>query len=318
MKFIKEEIYQACQYYQSAGVSVTKAAKKFNIDRHTLTKYLSFNFDDCIYSPEEHLYIQFTPKEQQALQEYQDGTIENARAIKCKFGFHHDKFHQMCQYAGVQEHNDLRKYHFNRNAFREINTEEGAYILGFITADGYLCESRAELRIKIHARDIDILHKINQYLQSNIPIHYERHNLTGHLLCKLSICSASIVQHLKQYGIHQAKSLKETFYHDIHPTLIRHYIRGLIDGDGFISQKTCHLGLCGSKNVVTNVAMQLAQHMTNPYDVQQKVRQENHSQLYRFELSGQNARDAMRWLYAGSHIHLDRKYNLVQQYINLK
>ena len=71
MKFIKEEIYQALQYQRNNNTSLTKAAEQYGVDRHTLSAYKNFDFSTCIYVPEEHQYIQLTPKELQAVQEYQ-------------------------------------------------------------------------------------------------------------------------------------------------------------------------------------------------------------------------------------------------------
>lgn len=317
MKFIKEEIYQALQYQRTYNTSLTRAAEKYRVGRHTLSAYKDFDFTACVYVPEEHQYIRLTPKERQAVKEYQHGTVPTVAAVKRKFGFRDDKFKKMCQYMGVSTRNDNIKHHFNRDAFRTIQTEGDAYILGFLTADGYICESHLSVRLKIHSRDVDILHKINKHLKGNLPIHESIHKDTKEKLVLLDIASAQIVRNLKQYGLHQAKSLKEPFYQDIPEHLLRHYIRGLIDGDGYISQKTCHIGICGSQDIVQNVAKHLQQVSGVPPENQRNARQEKDTKLYRFELCGEKARAAMRWLYEGSNIHLDRKYNLAKQYINL-
>lgn len=272
MKFIKEEIYQALQYQRTYNTSLTRAAEKYRVDRHTLSAYQNFDFATCIYVPEEQQYIQLTPNELQAVQEYQSGILPTVLAVKQKFGFHTEKFRKMCQYMGVPTRQDNIKYHFNRNAFRSIQTEEDAYILGFITADGYLCEARNALRFKLHARDVDILHKINHYLQSNNPITYHTHAITHNPQCCLEFNDKTIIQNLKQFGLHQAKSLQESFCQTIPQPLMRHYIRGLIDGDGFISKKTCHIGLCGTHDIVYNVAQQIQKHNVVAFDVQRKIR----------------------------------------------
>ena len=320
MKFIKEEIYQALQYQRNNNTSLTKAAKQYGVDRHTLSAYQGFDFSTCIYAQEEHQYIQLTPKELQAVQEYQNGILPTVLSVKQKFGFHSEKFRQMCQYMHVPTRQDNIKYYFNRNAFHSIQTEEDAYILGFLTADGYICESRSSVNLKIHSRDIDILHKINKYLKGDLPIHEAIHQTTKEQLVYLYISSEQIIQNLNQYGLHQAKSLKETFYQGMPEHLLRHYIRGLIDGDGFITKEHGHIGMCGSYDVLLNVSQQIAKHIDVEFEPERKLRCETTNRnkpLWRFELSGPAARAAMRWLYEGSNIHLDRKYNLAKQYVNL-
>lgn len=317
MKFIKEEIYQALQYQRSHNTSLTKAAQQYGIDRHTLASYHDFDFSQCIYDKDNQQYIKFTPNEQAAIDAYKNGTVASAHEVRHKFHLHQDKFQYMCRLVGMQPHNAVYKRTFNRNALHTIQTEQDAYLLGFITADGYLCETHNSVRIRLSERDVDILIKINEYMQSDVPITQTPHSITGNYLCQLDFNDKGFLSNLKQYGLHQAKSLKEIFYQDIPEHLMRHYIRGLIDGDGYISKNTCHIGICGSQDIVQNVAKHLQQVAGVPPEKQRNARQEKDTSLYRFELCGENARAAMRWLYEGSNIHLDRKYNLAKQYINL-
>lgn len=317
MKFIKEDIYDAIQYYRTHNTSLTQAAKQYGVDRHTLALYQSFDFAQCIYDEDNHQYIKFTPNEQAAIDAYRNGTVASAHEVRIKFHIHEDKFRHMCRLLEIQTHNSVYKHTFNRNALHTIQTEQDAYLLGFITADGYLCETHNSVRIRLSERDVDILIKINEYMQSDVPITKNPHSITGNYLCQLDFNDKGFLSNLKQYGLHQAKSLKEIFYQDIPEYLMRHYIRGLIDGDGYISKNTCHVGICGSQDIVQNVAKHLQQVAGVPPEKQRNARQEKDTSLYRFELCGENARAAMRWLYAGSNIHLDRKYNLAKQYINL-
>jgi len=53
-----------------------------------------------------------------------------------------------------------RKYTLNESFFKEINTEEKAYILGFVCADGHIDIITGRLKILLAQKDIDILEKI--------------------------------------------------------------------------------------------------------------------------------------------------------------
>ena len=72
--------------------------------------------------------------------------------------------------------NSNRKHDFNQEFFDIIDTEEKAYILGFIYADG--CNNRhpstGELSIAQMERDIDILLKIKKAMDSTYPISEEK------------------------------------------------------------------------------------------------------------------------------------------------
>lgn len=55
---------------------------------------------------------------------------------------------------------------FNRNYFENIDTEDKAYFLGFIIADGCVTANKC-LVIKISEQDIDVLQKFQKFIGSN-------------------------------------------------------------------------------------------------------------------------------------------------------
>ena len=63
-----------------------------------------------------------------------------------------------------------RKYNVNDNFFDNIDTEEKAYVLGFLFADGCIYKKRSQVYIKLNRKDKCILEKINTALCSNFPI----------------------------------------------------------------------------------------------------------------------------------------------------
>ena len=98
-------------------------------------------------------------------------------------------------------------YDLYENFFDEINTQEKAYIVGFILADG--CVYKNTLSISLKYDDIDILEKINNACGSNRPIR----KIDGDILVqngkeyicsdqyKLVITNKYFVNQLKEKGI---------------------------------------------------------------------------------------------------------------------
>lgn len=118
--------------------------------------------------------------------------------------------------------------------FAEIDTPDRAYFLGFIYADGYLNEKRKFFRIKINARDINILELFAKILygpNKEIPVWKE----AGREVCAISIANPTMVKDLLQWGVHQKKSLTIKFPQYLPKDMIRHFIRGFFDGDGSAS-----------------------------------------------------------------------------------
>ena len=318
MKVVKTSIVNAINYYNSHTESYTQVAKKFNTGRHVLSKYITSDIhtSDLKYIPEKDYYVLFEQKELDAMKEFVDNPTMSYDAISKKYGFKSTTFQRLCEHNNIPYRDRILKCHFNRQALQTIETEEDAYILGFMLADAYVCEQRHAVRIKLHHRDEDILHKINKYFNSDIEIKHEYHNITGNKLSYLYFSSVELIETLKKYGICRNKSLKEVFYHDMPNNLKKHYIRGIIDGDGFITKdpSTPQIGVCGSYDVVKNIVIYLNQTLNLNLDNDNAVKREGTSNLYRFSIRGQKAISVMKFLYEDSKIYLDRKYELAKRF----
>lgn len=125
-----------------------------------------------------------------------------------------------------------RKYKYNREFFKEIDTEEKAYILGFLFADGYNQEGKNCVSIRIDNQDEEILFKIRKALNSNHPItrYGEKENSDFSITCQ------TLSKTLAEKGCVRAKScILEYPLEHISDDLHSHFIRGYFDGDGCIS-----------------------------------------------------------------------------------
>ncbi len=127
-----------------------------------------------------------------------------------------------------------QRHAINQHFFDEIDTEEKAYILGFIAADGNI--SRGCFSIRIAERDEVLLQRIRVALDSGHPIKHtigSGKNKSGRFV-SLSIGNRQICAGLKDKGIHGRKSFTiQAWGGPEH--LMRHYWRGAVDGDGWIT-----------------------------------------------------------------------------------
>lgn len=134
-----------------------------------------------------------------------------------------------------------RKHFFNKNIFKDIDSAEKAYWLGFITADGYVNEDRGVLSIKLNAKDRTHLEKFIKFIDGDENmIKTEYHNITGNELNRVVVNSRTIINDLVKLNIRQCKSSKEQVS-PIPKEYIRDYIRGIWDGDGHIEKKRIDL-----------------------------------------------------------------------------
>jgi hypothetical protein len=132
-----------------------------------------------------------------------------------------------------------RRYNVNHNYFDVIDTEEKAYWLGFLYADGYIRERKSgkSLEMKLSTKDKHHLERFRDSIESNHKIidgfnnvKYKGGVSSSHM-SSLAMFSLQLVESIKTQGVHSRK----TFTIErpkINNNLIRHFIRGYFDGDG--------------------------------------------------------------------------------------
>lgn len=141
------------------------------------------------------------------------------------------------------------KYKLDARYFDNINTEDKAYFLGLIAADGCVTQDN-KFSISLQEQDKYIIELFQTFISSNHPIKYIDYKSKGknysnqYCLCfsnKHMCCS------LKQYGIIPNKSIYGYFPQVmIDSPFLRHFIRGYLDGDGCISKSEKRIRLIGT------------------------------------------------------------------------
>ena len=146
-----------------------------------------------------------------------------------------------------------RKYTLNDSYFDEITTQEQAYWLGFIAADGgvVINAKTYALRFELAECDAEQVQLFAQAMGSDKPL-WHRRGCAG-----ISLDSWRLVESLGRIGITQRKSATVQPW-DGPADLMPHYWRGLFDGDGSIyrvgSRTDWCLNICGSSACVEGFA----------------------------------------------------------------
>lgn len=135
-----------------------------------------------------------------------------------------------------------KRYSVNSEYFKDINTEEKAYWLGFLYADGYVrmkYDRSGELKLKLGRKDKEHIELFKKCLESTHPIKdLESIVVVNEVVHKSDVSSVSIynteiVQDLYRHGCTNAKTFTIEFP-ELREDLIRHFIRGYFDGDGHV------------------------------------------------------------------------------------
>ena len=156
-------------------------------------------------------------------------------------------------------------------------------------ADGcvYASENRVEITLK--GSDIQHLHKFAKFLKTTKNNFVKYYNATlkrPHSRCRVVFRSTKMHNALKEKGCVPNKSLILKFPDSVifsNKDLIRHFIRGYIDGDGClcITQNKCILSILGTKEFLLDLSKYLP--LTKEYPIY-KQRKNSSSNVYVFQL----------------------------------
>jgi hypothetical protein len=203
-----------------------------------------------------------------------------------------------------------RKSKVNDELFDNIDTEEKAYWLGFLYADGNVYTSSEKYRvvnrieIGLSIKDKTHLYKFIDFLEGDISMLKLRQKTNA---CRVSFSSKYMVNALIDKGCIQKKSLVLVFPNSeiIPDEFIFHFIRGYFDGDGSISVKNCQLqvSLLGTYEFLNKVCTVLN---INPNHAIRKDKRHS-GNTYSIYFSAEKARLLGVLMYKNSTIFLDRK-----------
>lgn len=135
------------------------------------------------------------------------------------------------------------KYNFDESIFDNIDEEWKAYFLGWIITDGNLYKKAKKNTISLCITESDkyILDYFNcKIFNCKKPLNYRKARLkkgTTYLckpLWRFQIDSKESIEKFEKLGIVENKSLIVEFPSYLNDELLRHFIRGVFEGDGYI------------------------------------------------------------------------------------
>src|SRR5574343_198664 len=197
--------------------------------------------------------------------------------------------------------------------FSNIDSEDKAYFLGLLFADGNVSKKGYDIKLGLKDNDRDILEKFSQSIFGYVKITTDEYGNKGNYFSVVYIYSKQIKKDLIKYGCGPNKTFKIRFPNWMDNHLKRHFIRGYLDGDGciylgkdktvinFTSNKWFLIGL--QKYIKSELNIDFYIHL---YKKNLKIGDLRVSAL-------ENGKIFLDWLYKDSNLYLNRKY---QKYIN--
>lgn len=220
-----------------------------------------------------------------------------------------------------------RKYTLNENYFDNIQTEEQAYWLGFLYADGYTNTPRGRVRLGLKKSDEEHLEKFKVALGCDSPVKYSKKEMGDrtYYTAFVEVCSRHLCNTLEDLGCGHRKGDKLKYpCSEILPTeLTIPFIRGYFDGDGSVSTAGVYkptdyqrykMSFAGTPSMLVGIRKAL--------DIEHLALEERGSHSVLGVCGNKQVSEKLRRLYEDSSVHLDRKHKLspgvIKYYKNYK
>lgn len=209
-----------------------------------------------------------------------------------------------------------RIYNIDHKYFNIIN-ERSAYYLGLLYADGSNDTEKSYIRLGLQERDRDILDKFKIDIQSDKPLYFVKSKSEKvRNTYILSISSREMSNRLEQLGCHKNKmyTLKFPTEEQVPEKYIRHFLRGMWDGDGSSSlhidnknKMRMTTSLTGTFDICNNISKTIRKYLDVSSSIHAKP---TGNGVHTIFISGPIAGyKFFRWLYKDSDLWLERKYN---------
>jgi hypothetical protein len=302
-KLSLEQEHSIIALYQQ-GYSATKIAPMYGICNQTVCDILERHGIKRRSAAQHAL----TPeKEHEIIGLYQQGN--SSEKIAPIYGVNGQTVLNILERHGIhrRERNKLpRLYNLNICAFDTIDTEEAAYWLGFIAADGSV-KREGVLRIGLAECDRGHLLKFTQWISPDRPI-YEMVNNHGKPTVHIEIGSTHLCNALAIHGLTPRKTYTLKHLPDLLPDMMLHFLRGYFDGDGYINTTRYMIGI-GSYN--KEFVEEIQDFLIQETGVKRVTL--IRSGTWRYNKSGKREISTiLSYMYKTARVYLDRKYKLAQ------
>lgn len=191
----------------------------------------------------------------------------------------------------------------NTSFFKIIDTENKAYWLGFMMADGYNDEKTGKIELALSEIDLVHLELFKETLNSGSKI-TEKIIQNKYKAFRLSLSSIEMSMDLASHGCIKNKSLKLEFPNTIPQELLHHFIRGYFDGDGcmYISSSnifSCCFSILGTEGFLNKIVDNMNLHHN---------KKEKKGNVYSIRYGGrQQCLKIKDYLYKDATVYLKRK-----------
>ncbi len=240
-----------------------------------------------------------------------------------KYGIKRQTLAKHLKERNIEIINQQNRCQVDENIFNIIDTEEKAYWLGFLYADGNISSIGNRLELNLALKDLDHMIKFKNFLKYDGDIRLETNKGLGTDICRFSVRNKNIWNQLNSKGCIPCKSLILQFPNlsiFTKKVLVYDFIRGYVDGDGSLGIYTTknsskpELSILGTESFlktlqeVLNIKGYIRNKSTKNYE----------NKAFEIKFSSLSARKVAHLLYNNATIYLTRKYNIYKLFCQLE
>lgn len=269
-----------------------------------------------------------TLEEKQELSKlYQEGMTTRELCIKFSYGVNNrhpiiNALRELNIPIRLDNETHAKRYNIDDTYFERVDTEDKAYFLGLLYADGYNGEEFNAIRLMLAEDDKYILETFKTYLKTTKPLRfYNRSKLNPKWknCFALDIENKKMSQDLAKLNCVQKKSFIVTFPDFLEERLIHHFVRGYFDGNGCITynsaRKETHtraisLSIVSTIEFLLDLQKILIKELGFTATKLSKRHRDRKDNIYTLCYGGNiQAMKFKDWLYKDATIYFKRKYD---------
>lgn len=200
--------------------------------------------------------------------------------------------------------------------FENIDCEEKAYWLGFLYADGSVGSKEDKIELGLAEKDLHHIEKFRDFMKITNKICYRESTKSYRISFRSQKCKEDLIRQ----GCIPKKSLILKFptEQQVPSNLIKHFIRGYFDGDGwFTNTDSCfQAGIISTEDFIQDFIQILLKNNIIP---------KNNCSIFDNHIGGNNKKYCLNsykdvyhfldWIYKDATIYLDRKYEHYKDFI---
>ena len=243
----KETELKIVEAYKN-GLSMKKIGENFNTNATTVFNIL--NRHNIEKRTNGGIY---KLNEEDIIEKYKKGISSSVIAEKYNVTIH--TITNILEKNNIKRDNIYHNIELIENYWENIDSYDKAYFLGFMITDGNVIGNM--VRLQLSSKDQYILEKMAEKTKNTNIVKEDKRKMSS-----FHVKRKKWVDDLSKYGVIPNKT-SSVYLPILEDNMMPHLIRGLFDGDGWVSHRGHNIGFCGNERLVT----ELRDYLVNKLDV---------------------------------------------------